>query len=73
MGYQMIELNPTEGAKPTEAGGGSGYLPWVGHRHYHAATGRHTPLVSGLGGLGAAAGAGIAANHLNDSDDDRSQ
>jgi hypothetical protein len=73
MGYQIVELNPTEGAKPTEAGGGSGYLPWVGHRHYHAATGRHTPLIAGLGGLGAATSAGIGAKHLSDSDDDRSQ
>jgi hypothetical protein len=73
IGLQAIELNPTEGAKPTEAGGGSGYLPWIGHRQYHAVTGRHTPLIAGLGGLGAATGAGIAAKHLSDSDDDRSQ
>ena len=69
-GYQILEMNPTErqfrnAGGGYSAGGGSGLLdsttvPGIGHMHYRAATGRHTPLVAaGLAApLAIAAGSG---------------
>ena len=61
--FKIIELNPTEAASHMGEGGGSGYLvpnmvPFAGHLHSRAATGRHTPLIAGLGGLAAASAVG---------------
>jgi hypothetical protein len=65
--FKMLEMNPSERAGiGGSQGGGSGFLdsanvPWAGHAHYRAATGRHTEPVAGLGGLAAAgAAAGLA-------------
>ena len=66
LGHKLVEMNPTESANTVDAGGGSGYLEGIGHRHHHAVTGRHTPLLSGLGGLGAAGIAGAATEELTD-------
>jgi hypothetical protein len=73
IGHQLVELNPTEGATPEAAGGGSGYLdprsvPFTGHRHYKAITGRSTPLMAGLGGGLAGGAVGLATKQLTDDD-----
>lgn len=74
IGYKLLEMNPTEQATEQMAGGGSGFLtpdvPMTGHLHYRAATGRHTPLVAGLGGLGAAGAAGFGVKNVLDENDD---
>jgi hypothetical protein len=64
IGHKIIEMNPTELATATKPGGASGFLethtaPLIGHMHYRTATGRHTPLLAGLGAVGAAGAAGL--------------
>lgn len=73
IGYQILEMNPTEQAVEGVAGGGSGFydVPYTGHLHYRAATGRHTPLLAGLGAMGAAGAAGLGTRALVDDDDER--
>jgi len=67
VGIKILEMNPSERAnlRTGEPGGGSGLIdtktvPYAAHAHYRALTGRHTPLVAGLGAAGAA-GLGAAA------------
>ena len=53
IGFKILEVNPTERATATEGGASSGLLdpsrnPFVGHKHYRAATGRQTPLKARL-------------------------
>jgi hypothetical protein len=68
--FKFVELNPSERAGYRgSAGGGSGFLaaynlPWAGHAHYRAATGRHTTPVALAGGLAAAGTAGGLARYL---------
>ncbi len=76
IGYQILEMNPTEQATEVMAGGGSGFLdpssaPLTGHLHYRAATGRHTPLLSGLGAASAAGVAGLGTRALTNDDDEQ--
>lgn len=77
--FKVIEANPSElMGYNGSAGGGSGLLdtknvPWMGHAHYRAATGRHTTPVSLAAGLGAAGVAGTAARVMTpESEDDDS-
>lgn len=65
--FKILEMNPHERSGVSGSqGGGSGFLdsaviPWAGHAHYRAATGRHSEPVSALGGLAAGtAAAGLA-------------
>lgn len=62
IGFKIIELNPSSAAGPgpvgRATGGGSGLtdvenVPFAGHTHYRAVTGRHTTPVALAGGLGA--------------------
>lgn len=76
IGYQILEMNPTEQATATMSGGGSGFLdpssaPLTGHLHYRAATGRHTPLLSGLGAASAAGVAGLGTRALTNDEDEQ--
>jgi hypothetical protein len=74
-GFKILEVNPTERATATGSGASSGFLdplanPFVGHKHYRAATGRQTPLKAGLGAGLAAGAAGLGASALTSDDDD---
>lgn len=74
-GYKVLEMNPTESAlSADEAGGGSGYVdpessPLSGHMVYRAATGRHTPLLAGAVGAGAAGLGGLGVHALTEDKD----
>jgi len=72
IGHQLIEMNATAQNSPDARGGTSGFLHDIGHRHYHAMTGRHTPLMAGLGS-GAAGGAALLGTRAltGESDDDQ--
>ena len=74
IGHKIIELNPHEEFTPgVTEGGGSGLLltshyPFMGQRHYRAATGRYDVPVAALGAVGAGVG-GAALGHLATDDD----
>jgi len=72
IGFKTIEMNPAERAKSQSlSGGGSGFLdtaasPFSGLKHYRAVTGRHTPLVAGLGAAGAAGATGAVTGTVGE-------
>lgn len=76
VGNKIVELNPHEMITTNSGGGGSGHLtadgpnPWGPHGLYRAATGRHTPIAAGLGGLGLGGLAYTASDLAMPSDDD---
>ena len=76
IGYKIIEMNPHASADPKRFGSSSGlldpgYTPLTGNLLYRAATGRHTPLIAGLGAAGAAGLADLGVSALTGDDDRR--